>query len=276
MKAILSIMLATCILISSNGYAFSVKDNTFDTAKPKAILAKTNSWPRPPSALPDIISKHAYTGKEQLQYTSKQLEKARKAGIHAPAFPKELPHVWKGHTFEKCSYCKKLAFQRREYIPLLEVYNYRLKKAILPETLSVEELAAYRLMDEVALGTVELKYDGKNSLRNIKKVAELFDEDFKLIEVNETNKIVTIEHYAPFQYLIKREIFIDSLTRDEKNTYYDMQITKYGSVEIECYSQTEFAIVMKIAETLDKEFQVLDVDKEKYLIRITHDRLNLS
>lgn len=55
-----------------------------------------------------------------------------------------------------------------------------------------------------------------------------------------------------------------------------MQITKYGSVEIECYSQTEFAIVMKIAETLDKEFQVLDVDKEKYLIRITHDRLNLS
>ena len=269
-------MLATCILSSSNGEAFSVNDNTFDTAKPKAAVAKTNSWPRSPSALPDIFSKHAHTGKEKPQYTSKQLEKARKAGIHAPAFPKELPHVWKGHTFEKCSYCKKLAFQRREYIPLLEVYNYRLKKAVLPETLSVEELAAYRLMDKATLGTVELKYDGKNSLRNIKRVAELFDEDFKPIEVNETNKIVTIEHYAPFQYLIKREIFIDSLTRDEKNTYYDMQITKYGSVEIECYSQTEFAIVMKIAETLDKEFQVLDLDKEKYLIRITHDRLNLS
>lgn len=276
MKAILGIMLATCILISSNGEAFSVNDNTFDTEKPKAAVAKTNSWPRSPSALPDIFPKHAHTGNEKPQYTSKQLEKARKAGIHAPVFPKELPHVWKGHTFEKCSYCKKLAFQRQEYIPLLEVYNYRLKKAILPETLSVEKLVAYRLMNEAALGTVELKYDGKNSLRNIKKVAELFDEDFKLIEVNETNKIVTIEHYAPFQYLIKREIFIDSLTRDEKNTYYDMQITKYGSVEIECYSQTEFAIVMKIAETLDKEFQVLDVDKEKYLIRITHDRLNLS
>ena len=95
MKAILSIMLATCILISSNGVAFSVRDNTFDTAKPKATLAKTNSWTRPPSALPDIISKHAHTGKEQLQYTSKQLEKARKAGIHAPAFPKELPHICK-------------------------------------------------------------------------------------------------------------------------------------------------------------------------------------
>ena len=113
-------------------------------------------------------------------------------------------------------------------------------------------------------------------MHDIKKVAELFDEDFKYIKVNEKNKIVTIEHYAPFKYIIKREIFVDSLTRDEKNTYYDMQITKYGSVEIECYRQKEFAIVMKIAETLDKELQVLDVDNEKYLIRITHDRLNLS
>lgn len=51
MKAILGIMLATCILISSNGYAFSVKDKTSDTAQPKATVAKTNAWTRPPCVL---------------------------------------------------------------------------------------------------------------------------------------------------------------------------------------------------------------------------------
>ena len=113
-KAILGIMLATCILISSNGYAFSIKDKTSDIAQPKATVAKTNAWTRPPCVLQDIFPKHTHTGKEQPQYTRKQLEKARKAGIHAPAFPRELPHVWKVYTFEKCSYYKKLAFQKND------------------------------------------------------------------------------------------------------------------------------------------------------------------
>ena len=43
MKAILGIMLATCILINSNGDVFFVKENTSDTAKPKAtvVMVKT-------------------------------------------------------------------------------------------------------------------------------------------------------------------------------------------------------------------------------------------
>lgn len=40
------------------------------------------------------------------------LRKQEKTGIHALAFPRELPHVWKVYTFEKCSYYKKLAFQK--------------------------------------------------------------------------------------------------------------------------------------------------------------------
>ena len=43
MKAVLGIMLATCILINSNGDVFFVKENTSDTAKPKAtvVMVKT-------------------------------------------------------------------------------------------------------------------------------------------------------------------------------------------------------------------------------------------
>lgn len=132
--------------------------------------------------------------KECQSYSSEQLFKARRAGVFEPVYPREAPHVWLGHTFEKCRYCQKIAAQKSEYPKLIDVYHYRLRKAIIPETFSKGEMATYRLLDESALGRVEFQYFEKTSLENIRKMLKLFDREFKLVAVDEVKKIVMLEH----------------------------------------------------------------------------------
>lgn len=282
MKFVLFITLVASILLFDNRIIFADEGNKSerettqlapimwhadnDNIKSRqALLKKRNAE----TLILIPISHNGILCQECKSYAKYELKKP----IYPPDYPTEAPHVWDGHTFEKCSYCQRIAFQRYEYQSLLDLFHYRIRKSIMPRILSDGELATYRLMDETTIGIANLNYYSINMLNNIKKITKLLSLDFDILAIDKTKRIITIRHREPYRYLLQREEFLETLHANEKNIYYDMQITKLGIAEFNCYNKNDFVIAMRIAKILDKEFKIVHFDEKGFKIIFEHYRL---
>ncbi len=110
-----------------------------------------------------------------------------------PQRPQLARHIWKNHKSEKCSECIRCNDELAKYPAKYEKYLTALEKWNFKNGLDADEKIFYERISEMPLGINSTKYDKGTELKILKKLAELFAKEYRIVSVNKKNKIVVFE-----------------------------------------------------------------------------------